>query len=155
MGIIIVLVQVGIFFLYTTYIRVYYKKQPSVSHSYYSLPSNRNFLFTIVMWMVAIGQLVHIEISQWFFLSAAGFGFTGAANAFEDEKMTKYVHYIGTIVGIIGAMLGLHMDWMLLLICVLIIAWLYLYEEEYFIWNVEHYMLIIIGVEIIQRYLNR
>jgi hypothetical protein len=44
----------------------------------------------------------------WFFLSGSGLSFVGVATQFKDKiGHTKEVHYIGALVGILGALIGI------------------------------------------------
>jgi len=73
----------------------------SVSLSYYKLPRNLQFLFTIAMWGYAIPAImIGVPLSGLMFLAGSGICFVGAAPAFKDLKMENTVHSIGAIVGI-------------------------------------------------------
>lgn len=106
-----VLIQFASFTAYAIYVAIFHGIQPSVSHSYYVI--KEKWLFTLVMWVMGICQCLHADLSQWFFLSGAGLGFIGAANAFKDLRMTYRVHLVGTITAISGG----------------VIAFFFLYEE--------------------------
>ena len=48
----------------------------------------------------------------WFFLSGAGLSFVGAATAFKSKiGLTKEVHYGGALVGILGALIGILVEY--------------------------------------------
>ena len=48
----------------------------------------------------------------WFFLSGAGLSFVGAATAFKDKiGLTKEFHYGGAVLGILGALIGIAVEY--------------------------------------------
>ena len=93
---------------FTTYILFVVKKygiQESVSNSYYKLPENKRWIFTIALWMFAFPAIVlGVEHSGLAFLAGAGICFVGAAPAFKED-MEGTVHVVGALTGVIGGLL--------------------------------------------------
>ena len=93
---------------FTTYILFVVKKygiQESVSNSYYKLPENKRWVFTIALWMFAFPAIVlGVEHSGLAFLAGAGICFVGAAPAFKED-MEGTVHVVGALTGVIGGLL--------------------------------------------------
>lgn len=79
---------------------------PSISDSWYSLPTNQNFLFTLFTWGLGIPMFLYGNI--WFALSGVGLSFVGAATMFKmKEGLTSEVHYTGAVMGIFCALIGI------------------------------------------------
>lgn len=91
---------------FTAYILFVVKKygiQKSVSNSYYKLPENKRWIFTIALWSFAFPAIVlGVEHSGLAFLAGAGIMFVGAAPAFKLHKMEEQVHVAGALAGVIG-----------------------------------------------------
>ena len=95
------------FFGYIYLITTLYGVQPSVSESYYRLPRNMQWLFTIATWGYALpAMIIGLELTGngLVFLSGAGIAFVGASPLFHEKGISRTVHMIGAITGI-GAML--------------------------------------------------
>lgn len=96
------------FFGYIAFITLVYGVQSSVSESYYRLPRNMQWLFTVATWGYAIpAMIIGLDLTGngLVFLSGAGICFVGASPAFHKLGMERTVHMVGAIVGI-GAMLA-------------------------------------------------
>lgn len=92
------------FATYVAFIAYRYGIQRSVSHSYYLI--KHQWLFTVVMWIVGICQCFHADLHPLFFLSGAGLCFLGAANAFNDLRMTYRAHLVGTVTAIVAGIVA-------------------------------------------------
>jgi len=101
-----------VFVGYVSFIIGKYGILPSISESYYRLPKNLTFLFTLFCWGFALpATIVGLDLTDNFlmFFAGAGIMFVGAAAAFK-EKMTKKVHFIGAAIGITAAQLSTAFD---------------------------------------------
>ena len=104
------LTQLLVITLYLGLITKRYGVLPSISDSWYSLPQRENFLFTLFTWGLGIPMLFYGNV--WFFLSGSGLSFVGAATQFKSMiGITKEVHYAGALVGILGALIGIWVQW--------------------------------------------
>ena len=104
------LIQLVVFTLYVGYIMKKFGVLPSISESWYVLPQNQNVLFTLFTWGIGIPMLFYGNV--FFFLSGTGLVFVGAATRFKTMlAYTKLVHYIGAVVGIFGALIGIAVEW--------------------------------------------
>jgi hypothetical protein len=104
------LIQLLVLTLYLGLIIKRYGILPSISDSWYSLPQRENFLFTLFTWGLGIPMLFYGNV--WFFLSGSGLSFVGAATQFKSMiGITKEVHYAGALVGILGALIGIWVQW--------------------------------------------
>ncbi len=104
------LTQLLVITLYLGLITKRYGVLPSISDSWYSLPLNQKFLFTLFTWGLGIPMLFYGNV--WFFLSGAGLSFVGAATQFKSMiGLTKEVHYGGALVGILSALIGIWVEW--------------------------------------------
>ena len=107
---ILTIIQLVVFLLYVGFIIKRYGVLPSISDSWYVLPLSQQFLFTLFTWGLGIPMLLYGNI--WFFLSGAGLSFVGAATAFKSKiGLTKEVHYGGALVGILGALIGILVEY--------------------------------------------
>lgn len=107
---ILTIIQLVIFLLYVGFIVKHYGILPSISDSWYVLPSRHNFLFTLFTWGIGIPMFLYGNV--WFALSGSGLSFVGAATQFKDKiALTKEVHYIGAVVGILGALIGIIVEY--------------------------------------------
>ncbi len=103
---ILTIIQLVVFLLYVGFIVKRYGILPSISDSWYVLPLRQQFLFTLFTWGIGIPMLLYGNV--WFFLSGSGLSFVGVATQFKDKiGHTKEVHYIGALVGILGALIGI------------------------------------------------
>jgi len=85
--------------LFTTYLLLIVRKYGvlgSISESYYTLPRNKNYLFTI--FMMSIGIINILTGNIYLVLSGAGLAFTGVAAQYRN-RITNAVHYIGAVIG--------------------------------------------------------
>lgn len=100
-------IAMGVFFFgYTGLIAIKYGIQPSVSESYYKLPRNWQWLFTIATFGYAIlAMIIGLDLTGngLVFLAGAAIGFVGSAPAFHDLGLERTVHMVGAFVGILSA----------------------------------------------------
>lgn len=108
MELILTLIQLITFILYVGYIYVKYGELHSISQSWYELPQNRKWMFTLFTWTLGV-TLCFLQTNL-FFISGIGFCFVGAAAMFDDNDITKYTHYTGAGIGILFAFLGMTFD---------------------------------------------
>lgn len=101
-----ILLSFVIFTSYLTYIAINYGILPSISDSYYRLPKNRQWLFTITLWSFSFPMIIAGE-SGLMFLAGASICFTGAAPAFKGSKMEHSVHVASAIIGITAAVFAM------------------------------------------------
>ena len=98
-----------VFYSYVIGITYKYGVQTSISESYYKLPRNLQWLFTIATWSYAIPAIIiGVPYSGLAFLAGAGIMFVGASPAFHDDgpsgtNQEHLVHMIGAIIGITAA----------------------------------------------------
>ena len=115
---------------------------PSISDSYYHLKKSNNYLFTLFCWGFAIPAMLlgtQLSHSPLMFLAGAGIVFVGAAAQFK-EKMTKTVHELGALFGVLFAQLSIAIDFnMYYLNAIFAIAALiiYLTKSKERIWWIE------------------
>jgi len=101
-----------VFISYMAFIISRYGILASISDSYYRLPKNLSFLFTLFCWGFAIPlTIIGLQLTDNFLMFFAGSGivFVGAAAAFK-ETMTEKVHYVGAAIGISFAQLSTAFD---------------------------------------------
>lgn len=102
------LMMLLVFAGYVSWIWAKYGVLPSISHSYYSLPNNLKFLFTLWCWGYALPAMI-VASTPLMFFAGAGICFVGAAAAYR-EKMTETVHIIGAVAGILFSQLSTIID---------------------------------------------
>jgi len=113
------LVMIIIFFGYIGYIWNQFGILPSISDSYYHLPKNQKILFTFFCWGFAFPVII-IGNSALMFLAGSAITFVGAAPAFK-ETLTKTVHFVGALIGILAAQLSIFFDYKLLYVNIIFI----------------------------------
>jgi hypothetical protein len=97
------------FFSYLLMIRIRYGILDTISSSYYQLPQNQKWLFTIFCWSFAIPAMI-LGDSVLMFLAGACICFTGAAAAYKQE-MTSTVHIVGAVGGVLFSQLSIWLDY--------------------------------------------
>jgi hypothetical protein len=106
----LLLLMLASFFGYTLLIASIYGIQTSVSESYYKLPRNLQWLFTIATWAYAIPAIIiGLELTDngLVFLSGAAICFVGASPAFKSLGLEADVHLVGAVVGVLAMQLFL------------------------------------------------
>lgn len=105
------LVQTLVFTTYITFLYLYCKKTlSSISQSYYELPNSISYLFTFFCWGIGVPMI--FQGGPLFFISGAGLCFVGASTNFLSKGAhTNIVHYVGAFLGIVGALLGLWIEY--------------------------------------------
>lgn len=138
------LIMLAFFFGYVGFIAIRYGVQSSVSESYYRLPRNLQWLFTIATWGYALPALViglDLTGNGLVFLAGAGIGFVGASPAFKGIEMEHTVHMVGAIVGITAMQIFLCVVgfWWITLGFAVVSGLLFIWEKtsKHFIWWVE------------------
>ncbi len=115
-----------VFFTYVIFIWSKYGVRSSLSDSYYALPKNRNFVFTLFWWFFIIPVMV-VSSTPLIFFAGSGICFVGASPSFRN-RLEGRVHTISAALGIFFSMLSLIIDFnywipavMFLVISILII----------------------------------
>lgn len=103
----------GITFIsYVTFILLKFGVLPSISESWYRLKGLQKSLFTWFCWI--LGGLMLFQTNGetgLFFCSGGGLLFVGAAAMFKtDEAKSNYIHPLGAIFGILGALAGIYVE---------------------------------------------
>jgi hypothetical protein len=110
---ILTIAQLLIFVIYVGYITYRFGILPSISDSHYKLNvSRKGYLFTIFCWALAITMVFQSdESTPLYFFSGAGLAFVGAASEFKwTGANTHIVHYLGAVLGIGCAAMGLYFE---------------------------------------------
>jgi hypothetical protein len=132
--------MIAIFLGYVLGIVAKYGVQKSISESYYKLPRNQQFIFTLFCWGFALPAIL-ISNTLIMFFAGAGIILVGTAAAFKS-KMTYEYHMIGAFVGVILSQLSIaidyHLYWLNLLFIVpslllIILTWCKI-KVNYFWW---------------------
>jgi hypothetical protein len=113
--------------VFTTYLVWIYSKYgilKSVSDSYYHI--KHKYVFTLVMWSVAIPMaIVGMDLNgdtPLMFFAGSGIAFVGAASAFKDDKITERSHIVGATAGIVLGFVSLWVDFHLWHVCLFMLA---------------------------------
>lgn len=134
----ITLISVCLFIIYISSIIIKYGIPSSVSETFYLLPKNMRWLFTVFCWGVSIIVAPWLDITpkSWqflAFLSVAGLCFVGTAAEFKEDLISK-VHYTAAVVCMAASQLWIFLVtklWYISLFCLLISA-----VSCYFIWRI-------------------
>ena len=132
--------MITVFISYVSFIWFKYGIQKSISASYYVLPENLRFLFTLFCWGFALPAIIlGVEVTPLMFFAGAGICFVGAA-AQINEKFVYRIHMVAAISGIIfsqlAIILGFHM-WYISLISVILCAVIPFLSKKYYFWWIE------------------
>lgn len=100
--------MLSVFTIYVLTIWAKYGVLKSISHSYYALPNNLRFIFTLWSWGYALPAMI-VASTPLMFFAGAGICFVGAAAAYR-EKMTETVHIIGAACAILFSQLSIIID---------------------------------------------
>lgn len=138
------IIMLSFFFGYVGFIAIRYGVQSSVSESYYRLPRNLQWLFTIATWGYALPAIViglELTGNGLVFLAGAGIAFVGASPAFHSLGLEKTVHMVGAIVGITAMQIFLCVVgfWWITLAFGIVSGLLFVWKRTYshYIWWVE------------------
>lgn len=110
---ILTLAQLVIFVTYVAYITYRFGILPSISESHYKLNTVRQgYFFTIFCWALATTMIFQSDQSTpLYFFSGMGLAFVGAATQFKwTGANTHIVHYLGAVLGIGCAVMGLYFE---------------------------------------------
>lgn len=136
--IVLLIISAAIFISYVTTIALRFGIQKSISESYYDLPGEWRFVFTLTLWGFAIPVMI-VGNSVLFFLAGGLICFVGAAAAFKEWAVTYKVHMIGAYGGVLLGFAGLLWDlhsWYLASIAIMIIIILW-FTSQFKIWWIE------------------
>ena len=110
---ILTIAQLVIFATYVAYITYRFGILPSISESHYKLNTVRQgYFFTIFCWALATTMIFQSDQSTpLYFFSGMGLAFVGAATQFKwSGANTHLVHYLGAVLGIGCAVMGLYFE---------------------------------------------
>lgn len=139
----ITIFQASVFLLYVGFLLYRFRKPlPSISDSWYELKEPARWLFTLFCWSLGGAMLFQgTEETPLFFLSGTGLMFVGAATQFKwSGANSNLVHFGGALVGIMGALCGLGIEygnWKPLLVWSIGTLLLQYIKIRNFIWWVE------------------
>lgn len=138
------IIMLSFFFGYCGFIYFRYGVQSSVSESYYRLPRNLQWLFTIATWGYALPAIIiglQLTDNGLVFLAGAGIAFVGASPAFHSLGLEKTVHTVGAIVGITAMQIFLYVVgfWWITLAFAVVSGLMFVWKRTYshYIWWVE------------------
>lgn len=118
------------FFSYVLGITLRYGVQTSISESYYRLPRNLQWLFTIATWGYAFPAIIiGVPYSGLAFLAGSGICFVGASPAFKSLGLENIVHMVGAGIGVTASQLFISLvlgQWWITLCFVLLSGLCYL-----------------------------
>lgn len=137
-NIVLFFTMLAVFISYVSFIWIKYGIQESISASYYVLPRKLNLLFTLFCWGFAIPAMI-IGNTALMFLAGAGIAFVGAA-AQTKFKMTRTVHLIGAISGILLSQVATIVDykmWYLSVIYLIIGLPILFLDKKHNVWWLE------------------
>lgn len=133
------------FFGYISYIYKKFGILPSISESYYHLPLKLKFLFTLFCYFISIPSMmlgILLKDSVLMLLAGISISFVGATSTFKD-KLTRPIHIISAITGIILSNLAIMINFNLLyvsLIFLFLSVIIFLLRKKYFknyVWWIE------------------
>jgi hypothetical protein len=104
-NIMLLAVSTAIITCYNFFIFMRYGVRESISASYYSLPKNVNFVFTLVLWAFVFPLMIAGSNPLMFF-AGAGIAFVGAAPDYKSILAGK-VHSTAAVLGILFGMLSI------------------------------------------------
>jgi hypothetical protein len=111
--------QIVVFIAYIKSIVWRYGVLPSISDSWYALPSKWNFLFTLFLWSLGVSMCLYG--TPWYIYGGVCLCFCGAAARFKD-RITKTVHFVGAVGGIILPLSALLLQGVVFPLCVVLMS---------------------------------
>jgi hypothetical protein len=105
----ITIIQLIVFITYIGYLVSKFGILPSISESYYALMDlKKSYLFFLFTSALGVTMILQAQDQHaWYLISGIGLMFVGAASLFKvTEDGTAAIHYIGAVVGIVGALIG-------------------------------------------------
>jgi len=131
--------MITVFLSYVSFIWLKYGIQKSISISYYALPNNLKYLFTLFCWGFAFPAIIlGIQTTWLMFFAGAGIVFVGATSRIREKDVFK-IHMFAAVAGIIFSQLaiffGYHMLW--LNIASIALAALSLLSKKHYFWWIE------------------
>lgn len=132
------IIMMTTFLSYVGFIWIKYGIQKSISASYYALPENLRFLFTLFCWGFAIPAIIlGVEVTPLMFFAGGGICFVGAAPQIFEKDVYRF-HMIVAISGIVFSQLaiffGFHMLWLNLVSIGLAGIIPFIFKKTYFWW---------------------
>jgi hypothetical protein len=105
------LFQITVFVMYITFVMRTQGTAPSISESWDLLEEKEKPLFALFCWGIGLPMFfMSTQQSHFFFLSGLGLVLVGAAS-FLQRSFGGCIHRAGASAGIIGALLGLWLDY--------------------------------------------
>jgi len=104
------LFQILVFFTYIAFVTKTQGTAPSISESWDLLEEKEKPLFALFCWGIGLPMFFMSHQSHFFFLSGLGLVLVGAAS-FLKLPFRDCIHRAGASAGIIGALLGLWLDY--------------------------------------------
>ena len=126
------LISVLIFLLGTITVINNYGIQSSLSASYYKLPANRQWLFTLwcmgyAMPFMFIPNIIFLKIAAMFIM------IVGAAAAFRGDKLIEKVHMTSAALAVVFAHISMiceFSNWIVSLISIILAAYFYFFKNN-------------------------
>jgi len=114
----------------------------SISDSWYQLPQKEKLLFSLFCWSLGGAMLFQGSGDKiYFFLSGMGLCFVGGMVAFRQNiGSTDKIHYLGALIGIVCALIGIGIEggtWLPAIVWILSAVVMKLLKIKHFIWWVE------------------
>lgn len=142
---IISILQILIFVSYISFIIIKFGILPSISESWYRLRDLGGVWHSLFTWFCfGLGFLMFFQTNgntPLFFLSGVGLSFVGVATMFKlKDDIQPYIHSIGAIIGILGALIGIGVEreaWLPLLDFVILSVILYFFTNKNRTWWIE------------------
>lgn len=109
-----------IFHIYLIWYRINYKPEFSISNTYYGLPKNINWLFTIFSWGYGIPiAIVSVNLlgTPLMFFAGVAIAFVGTAANFRESDLACKVHMEGAKIAIILSQLSLIFEFKMWYMC--------------------------------------
>lgn len=132
-------IMVVVFVAYVSFVWIKYGVQKSISDSYYRLPDNEKYLFTLFCWGFALPAIV-LGDNLVMFLAGAGIVYVGGAAAFKQNEMQHWVHMVGAYGGVLLSQLAISFKydmWWLTVTFIVLALPLMLFDVKNKVWWVE------------------
>lgn len=139
------ILQILIFISYVTFIVIKFGVLPSISDSWYRLRDLGGVWYSLFTWFCfGLGFLMFFQTNgttPLFFLSGAGLSAVGVATMFKlKDDLQPYIHFIGAVIGILGALVGIGVErhvWLPLIDFIILSIILYIFTSKNKTWWIE------------------
>lgn len=102
--------SIFIFFGYLFFIIYNYDIQTSISASYYALPVNRQFLFSLFCILYSV-PIAYSADTVWFWLATLCVLLVGAAAAYRGDKLINIIHMSAAFMSVIFSHISMCLDY--------------------------------------------